>query len=93
MKRSRVMPDRSVVTMMKRNLAAINPLEGYALYKSLKDVGFPQGGSGDWLYNPETDEKVYVPHPSELINTYVADPKQWDSVRDILARQWIENKK
>jgi hypothetical protein len=44
----------------------------YELAKELMDAGFPQGGSGDWVVDPNavvvrSGERVYAPTLSELI--------------------------
>jgi hypothetical protein len=65
-------------------------LKDYALYKKLKDCGFPQGGIGSFMESVNSTEKVYVPHVSECYNQFIAEPKEWDKVRDALCRCWIE---
>lgn len=67
-------------------------LEGYELYKSLRDLNFPQGGGGHWLEDPNGLEKVYVPEVSEVYGQFIMDPAQWEEVRDALCREWIRIK-
>jgi hypothetical protein len=47
----------------------------YQLAKELKDAGFPQGGSGSWLLDPDavvirSGARVYAPTLSELIEAF-----------------------
>lgn len=64
----------------------------YNLYKQLKAAGFPQGGQGTWIQDPESDEKVYVPSSSEIFALFLGDPKDWQKMTDAMARVWIDNK-
>jgi len=71
----------------------IAPLKGIELYKALAKAGFPQGGQGNWYAEENGDQKYYIPTPEEIYTQYLADPSQWQSLTDALARVWIENKK
>lgn len=62
----------------------------YNLYLALKNAGYPQGGSGGYIQHPDTNDKVYVPLPSELYNHFTSDPKEWEDVVDALAKVWID---
>lgn len=68
-------------------------MDRYNLYKQLKDKGFPQGGSGSFLVDPKTDERVYIPKVEEILTQYVGDPKDWDKMVEAMTRVWIDNKK
>lgn len=68
------------------------PLEGYDLYDSLRAAGFPQGGSGNLMYDENGNNPVYVPHPSEIYQMFIGDPAQWDEMRDSMARSWLKNR-
>lgn len=61
----------------------------FELYKRLKDAGFPQGGAGNWMLNPDNDEKVYIPLPGELYTQFIGDPAHWEKMRDAMAEVWI----
>lgn len=65
----------------------------YPLYKELKECGFPQGGTGTWLQDPNSDDKVYVPELSELISTFLGDPPAWIKLKEAVTKAWIQNKK
>lgn len=65
-------------------------LKGFALYKKLKDLRYPQGGMGRWVEDPNSTEKVYIPRPEELYTQFIGDPSQWQELQDTLARVWIE---
>lgn len=66
-------------------------LEGYALYKALRAAGFPQGGVGHYIQDPNSADSVYVPHVSEVYTQFLADPQQWEALRDAICREWIKN--
>jgi len=59
------------------------------LYTKLKKAGFPQGGSGQRLLDPNSDKSVYMPTVEELLTQYLADPEQWAEMRDAIAMQWL----
>lgn len=65
-------------------------LEGFPLYKALKNKGFFQGGQGYNLEDPNGIEIVYVPHPQEVISYFIGDPPTWDKLRDAIIRAYIE---
>lgn len=67
-------------------------LEGFQLYKALKDSGFFQGGVGQFMEDVNGTEKVYIPHASEIYQSFAQDPQGWDTVRDYLARAFLEIK-
>lgn len=66
----------------------MNPM--FELYKQLRDAGFPQGGSGSYILDPNTDEKVYKPLPSEIYTLFVADPSGWDKMLEAMSKVWLE---
>lgn len=68
-------------------------LKGFELYRELKARGFPQGGVGSFMEDPNGTEKVYVPHPSEIYASFVGDPSQWNALRDAMIQVWLKNKK
>ena len=65
-------------------------LEGYELYAKLRDIGFPQGGIGAYTENPNGVDKVYIPHPQEVIAFFIGDPDKWEGMRDGIIRTYIE---
>ena len=65
-------------------------LERFELYKKLKDQGFPQGGAGTWIMNPQKDEKVYIPLVEEIFTQFIADPSDWELMIDAMVNVWIE---
>lgn len=65
-------------------------LEGFALYKKLKDNGYPQGGMGRFVEDPNGLTKVYIPRPEEIYTHFIADPNGWQALTDTLTRAWIE---
>lgn len=65
-------------------------LEGYRLYKKLELSGFPQGGVGNWKLDKDGENKVYVPHPSEVYQQFVSDPAGWEEMADAMVRVWIK---
>ena len=72
-----------------RNIPEVR-LEGWQLYKSLKDKGYYQGGMGQWMEDPNGTEKVYIPHVSEVYTYFIGNPAQWELMRDALIRAYIE---
>lgn len=68
-------------------------LDGWNLYKALSDAGFPQGGVGNWMSNEDGTQKVYIPHPSEVYNQFIANPSEWETMGAAMCRVWLENKK
>lgn len=64
-------------------------LDGWDLYDALRAKGFPQGGVGNWMYNEFGTDKVYVPHPSEIYNQYIADPGDWELMTIAMSRVWL----
>ena len=67
-------------------------LEGFTLYKALKDNGFPQGGIGQNIEDPNSTEQAYIPEVSEVYQAFLLDPMGWGNVRDALCREWIKHK-
>lgn len=67
--------------------------EEKSIWQLLKEAGFPQGGSGNWLKDPKTDEKYYIPHPSELYQLYIGDPTDWEKMSMAMAKVWLQNKR
>ncbi len=65
-------------------------LEGYELYAKLRDIGYPQGGMGNIMENPNGVDKVYVPHANEVMSFFVGDPDKWEAMRDGVIRTYIE---
>ncbi len=65
-------------------------MERYNLYKKLKDAGFPQGGSGSYMVDPNSNESVYIPQPSEIYTQYLADPSSWTEMGDAMATVWLK---
>lgn len=61
----------------------------FELYKRLKDAGFPQGGAGSWMLNPDNDEQVYVPLPGEIYTQFLGDPAEWADMSKAMAEVWI----
>ena len=78
--------------MESTSTVAIAPkvLEGFALWKALKDAGYPQGGGGNFYEAHDSFEKAYVARPEELYTQFLSDPAGWDLLRDTLARAWLE---
>ncbi len=66
-------------------------LEGFALYKALQRANFPQGGVGSYMEDPNSTDRVYVPHPSEVYGMFIGDPQQWEMLRDAICRGWLQN--
>jgi len=67
-------------------------LEGWELYKALKDKGYFQGGIGQIMNDVNSTESAYVPEVSEVYTSFVLDPDGWGDVRDALCREWIKMK-
>ena len=66
-------------------------LEGFELYRALKNKGYYQGGSeGQWIEDPNGTERVYVPSPSELYTSFLGEPEKWLALRDAIIRAYIE---
>lgn len=65
-------------------------LSGDELFKAARDAGFPQGGVGNW--RDVNNERIYVPHPSEVYNQFIADPVQWEEMAEAMLRVWIANR-
>ena len=65
-------------------------LEGFELYKKLAEKGFYQGGMGQWMEDVNGTERVYIPHPTEVITYFIGDPDKWDLMRDAIIRAYIE---
>lgn len=65
----------------------------FKLYKELQKKGFPQGGIGQFIQDPNTNDKVYVPQPGEIYAQFILDPEGWQKVTDALAGVWIESRK
>lgn len=79
------------VTEIVREVLVEKPvLEGFALYKKLKDERYPQGGMGEWWEDPNGTDKVYVPRPEEIYTHFLGNKQEWDELRDALVRVWIE---
>lgn len=68
-------------------------LKDLALWKELANKGFPQGGSGNWIVDPDDGNKYYVPQPSELYQSFVNDPEGWNDVGEALGRVWVDKNK
>lgn len=66
-------------------------ITGNALYKAIKDAGFPQGGVGNWL--DVNNERLYIPHTSEVYNQFIADPDGWVLMTESMLRVWLEQKR
>ena len=62
-------------------------------YKALKEAGFPQGGRGNWIQDPNSDSKYYIPNPDEIYSQFLGDPEHWRKLTDTLAEAWITNGK
>ncbi len=65
-------------------------LEGYGLYAALRDIGYPQGGMGNMMENPNGVDKAYVPHAQEVLAFFSGDPDKWELMRDGIIRTYIE---
>lgn len=65
-------------------------ISGFALYKLLKESGFAQGGSGMFMQDPDSNEKVYIPLPGEVYTQFLGDPKDWQVLTDAMVRVWLE---
>lgn len=65
-------------------------LEGFELYKALKDKGFTQGGQGQYQEDMNGIEKVYIPHASEIYQSFAQNPEGWDIITKHLARAYLE---
>lgn len=65
-------------------------LEGYELYAKLNDLGFYQGGVGEYMESVSSTDRVYLPHASEIYASFAQDPQGWAVIRDYLARAFIE---
>ncbi len=68
------------------------PESRFDLYKRLKEAGYPQGGGGQYMGDPDSNVKVYIPTYQELLTHYVADPKDWELMVDAITKVWINNK-
>lgn len=64
----------------------------FDLYKRLKEAQYPQGGGGQYMLDPDSNQKVYVPTYQELLTHYVSDPKGWEVMVDTITKVWIDNK-
>lgn len=67
-------------------------LKGFELYLALKNQGFPQGGIGQFQEDINGTERVYLPHASEIYAQFAQNPDGWDTIRDHLARAYLELK-
>lgn len=65
-------------------------LEGFELYKALKDKGYPQGGMGQTMEDPNGIERVYIPHPNEVQAFFIENPDKMEAMRDAIIRAYIE---
>ncbi len=65
-------------------------LEGFELYKALKDKGYFQGGMGQTIEDPQGTETVYIPHYTELLTYFNGDPDKMERMRDAIIRAYIE---
>lgn len=65
-------------------------LEGFELYSRLRDTGYFPGGSGQYLDDQYSLDKVYVPTAQEVISFFAGDPDKWDELRDGIIRTYIE---
>lgn len=65
-------------------------LEGYELYAALKDKNYHQGGSGQYMENPNGIDSVYIPTYQELITSFIGNPDVMDKMRDAIIRAYIE---
>lgn len=63
------------------------------LCKSLRNKGFPQGGTGIFIQDPETGEKFYKPQPAEVYAQFILDPDGWDKVTEALIKVWVDTRK
>jgi len=61
--------------------------------KQLKAKGFPQGGAGNFVVDPDTSEKFYNPQPSEIYSHFVGDPSAWGELGEAMAQCWLNNRK
>lgn len=62
-------------------------------WQQLKEAGFPQGGVGTWLKDPNSDEKYYIPHPAEVYQLFIANPQDWEKMSEAMAKIWLQNRK
>lgn len=65
-------------------------LEGYELYAKLKQLGYFQGGVGEYMESVSSTDRVYLPHASEIYASFAQNPEGWNVIRDYLARAFIE---
>ncbi len=65
-------------------------LEGFALYKALKEKGYYQGGGGYEMEDPNGIERAYIPTYQEVITNFIGDPDLMDKMRDSVIRAYIE---
>jgi len=65
-------------------------LEGFELYRALEQKGFPQGGSGQIMEDPNGTTKAYIPTYGEVIAFFMADPEKMEQMRDAVIRAYIE---
>lgn len=65
-------------------------LEGFELYKALKEKGFYQGGQGRFMEDPNGIETVYIPLPDEIYTYFIGDPSKWEQFTDAMIRAYIE---
>lgn len=68
-------------------------MERFKLYQELKNAGFPQGGSGIYMNDPDSNERVYIPTPSEIYATFLGNPGDWTDMVDAMAEVWIKRAK
>ncbi len=89
---SKVVEVMKEVIVIKEIIKEVPPkvLEGFALWKALKDAQYPQGGGGNYWEAPDSFEKAYVARPEELYTHFLSDPEGWDLLRDTLARAWLQ---
>jgi len=87
------MPEKIKEVIIEKEIVKTVPeprLEGWELYKALKDKGFFQGGMGQWMEDPNGTERVYVPHVSEVYGYFIGDPEKWEQLKDHMIRAYLE---
>lgn len=83
---------QKVVEVLREVIVEIEKpqLDGYDLYLKLRDTGYFQGGSGQYVEDPNGIDRVYVPTAQEVITFFTGDPEKWDLMRDGIVRAYLD---
>ena len=80
---------RKKAIALQQQLEANNP-SPKSIWRLLKEGNFPQGGVGNWLQDPNSDEKYYIPHPSEIYQATIQDPQGWEELSESMGVVWLK---